>query len=423
MKSFALGLILLLGFCFVFFLIPRIPVVKAMMATNVTYYIRSNGNIEPQPAPISTSDNVTYTFATGWLYGGNQSAIVVERSNIIIDGKRLTLQGSGNGIGLCIGGVSNGVTNVTVENIEVKEFQMGIWVGSSSDISIVENKITGNSMWGMWVYSSSKNNIAGNNITENGYGVTADHGGIGLSGCSYHTIFGNNITANNGDGVALHFSSNNTLIGNSLVANGVWVWPSSDNVLDGGYPYGGNYWGDPADVDYFSGPYQNETGSDGICDKPHGFDAKNTDRYPLMAPLSVFYAGTWDGKSYSVDVASNSTISGFYFNPDEGAFIRFNVTGESGTAGFCRVTIPKSLLWVEDGWAILVGGEPITNYTIIPDENCTYLYFTYSHSMKTVKIQGTHVIPEFPSGTIPSLLMIPTLLAVIVYRRKRIVNK
>jgi hypothetical protein len=80
-------------------------------------------------------------------------------------------------------------------------------------------------------------------------------------------------------------------------------------------------------------------------------------------------------------------------------------------------------LWVEDGWTIFVGGEAITGYKIIPDENYTYLYFTYNHSTKTVLIQGTHVIPEFPSFLILPLFMIATLLAVIVYTKKRIVIK
>jgi len=80
--------------------------------------------------------------------------------------------------------------------------------------------------------------------------------------------------------------------------------------------------------------------------------------------------------------------------------LRFNITGEDGTNGFCRVTIPKDLLRVQDGqWSVLVGGEP-ANYTIIPDENYTYLYFTYNHSAKTVEIQGADVISEFPSRCI-----------------------
>jgi PKD repeat protein len=63
------------------------------------------------------------------------------------------------------------------------------------------------------------------------------------------------------------------------------------NVWDDGYPSGGNYWNDYAGTDLYSGPYQNETGSDGIGDTwyPVG------DHYPLMnqmgssqPPIAIF---------------------------------------------------------------------------------------------------------------------------------------
>ena len=167
----------------------------------------------------------------------------------------------------------------------------------------------------------------------------------------------------------------------------------------------------------FSGSYQNEDGSDGICDNLYTIDLNNTDGYPLISPIKVLNAGTWNGVTYHVDVVSNSTVSDFYFNPDEGPFIKFNVLGESGTVGFCRVTISKDFLWVEDGWTVYVGDE-LVDYTIIPDENYTYIYFTYNHSTKTVEIQGTNVIPEFPSAIILPLLMVLTLIAVILAKRK-----
>jgi hypothetical protein len=78
-------------------------------------------------------------------------------------------------------------------------------------------------------------------------------------------------------------------------------------------------------------------------------------------------------------------------------------------------------LWVEDGWTVLYGSYPLS-YKAFSDENCTYLYFTYtnppSNGFTTVTINGTHVIPEFPSFLILPLIMPITLLAVIVYRKK-----
>jgi hypothetical protein len=59
------------------------------------------------------------------------------------------------------------------------------------------------------------------------------------------------------------------------------------NTWDDGYPSGGNYWSDYAGVDLFSGPYQNQTGSDGIGDTPYFIRANNTDNYPLMNPYLI----------------------------------------------------------------------------------------------------------------------------------------
>jgi len=215
-------------------------------------------------------------------------------------------------------------------------------------------------------------------------------------------------------------SSNNVFCHNNFINNTYQVYTSNSvNVWDDGYPSGGNYWSDYTGVDLFSGPYQNKTKSDGIGDAPYIIDVNNTDRYPLMAPFTAFDACTWNGTAYSVDVVSNSTVSDFHFNPDEGAFLKFNVTGNDGTAGFCRVTIPEDLLWVQDGqWSVLVGGEPV-NYTIIPDENCTYLYFMYNHTTKRVIIQGTNVIPEFSLNILLLTFLLLTTIPLIFTRKIR----
>lgn len=51
-----------------------------------TVYIRYDGSIYPEDAPITTFDNVTYSL-TDDIYGG----IVIERSNIIVDGSGFTV--------------------------------------------------------------------------------------------------------------------------------------------------------------------------------------------------------------------------------------------------------------------------------------------------------------------------------------------
>ncbi|MEM3549967.1 MAG: hypothetical protein QXN87_02690 [Candidatus Bathyarchaeia archaeon] len=54
---------------------------------------------------------------------------------------------------------------------------------------------------------------------------------------------------------------------------------------------------------------------------------------------------------------------------------------------FCRVAIPRDMLWAEDRWVITVGGQPINNYKTFSDEIFTYIHFTYNHSTKKLQFK------------------------------------
>ena len=422
-------------------------------------YIKADGSVDPLDAPIQRNGDI-YTL-TGSI-SSDMYGIVIERNNMTLDGAGYTVQ--------CMHAPSDhkgiymsGISNVTIKNIKVKAFYYGIWLDNSHNNIISGNSITASNRSGIYLYVSSNNKISGNNITANNeYGIclvmSLDNNvsgnslkihdrGLYVYGGGYHVISGNNITSNkygiwidwttqprtgdhpvtitgnnitsNGYGIIFYSSSRNKLYHNNFIDNTEQVNNSdSTNVWDNNYPSGGNYWSSYNGTDQYSGQGQDQPRSDGLGDNGYMINGNN-DRFPLMAPISIFDAGTWNDISYSVDVVSNSTVSDFYFNPDESAFLRFDVTGENGTLGFCRVTIPKDLLWVEDGWKVYLTWDYCivqANHTAITDEHCTYMYFTYNQSRKTVEIQGTHVIPEFPSFLILPLFMTATLLAVIVYR-------
>jgi hypothetical protein len=129
----------------------------------------------------------------------------------------------------------------------------------------------------------------------------------------------------------------------------------------------------------------------------------------------IFDAGIWEWTPYTVYVISNSTGSDFSFNPED-ALIQLNVIGETGTTGFCNVTIPKGLLCAEETWTVRLDNNPIIP-VINEDAYNTYLYFTYNHSARIVEIIGTDAIPEFPSWIILPLFLVASSFA-LVFKKK-----
>jgi len=250
-----------------------------------TIYIRADGSIDPPDAPISTLDNVTYTFT-----GNINDSIVVERDNAAVDGA---------GYILSIGYLPNDISlydrsNVTIKNMKIQGswLRAGIQLARSSNCTISGNNITADSPllpWGLRLDNSSDNKIVNNTFTNNGlYAIfsyqntvvnnivngkplvyledVSDHGvndagqvillrcnnvtvkdldlfsttaGVELFETNNTIISENNITANN-LGILLEGSSNNIIIKNNITKNSVGIWleskrahESTNNTISG----------------------------------------------------------------------------------------------------------------------------------------------------------------------------------------------
>jgi parallel beta-helix repeat protein len=336
------GIMLILLVLSMFSILSYIQPVRA----SETIYIRADGSIDPPTAPISTVDNITYTFT-----GDINDSIVIERDNIVVEGAGYIVEGTGSGNGITL----SGRTNVTIKNMTIKAFNYGIYLNSSSNYnSISGNNITTNNGYGISDDGSSGNSISGNNITtNNGYGggvflcisssyniisgnnITNNYYGIALDySSSYNIISGNDITANNVFGIYLGFSSSyNSISGNNITNNNYGIYLDSSsfnsifhnnfinnaqqvystdsvNVWDDGYPSGGNYWSDYTGVDIKKGPTQDQSGSDNIGDTPYVIDTNNVDHYPLMNP--------YGSPTYSLTITATA---GGTTNPVPGTYI------------------------------------------------------------------------------------------------------
>jgi len=187
-----------------------------------TVYIRADGSIDPPDAPITTLDNVTYTLTDNIT--SSEDGIVVERDNIILDGAGCSIMGTSEPLykGIYL---SNRV-NVTIQNVNIRNFSLGIVLVYSSNNSIIGNNLTNNND-GIYLYYSSNNTVSGNNITENNWY------GIELFTSSNNSITENNLSANHVyGGIQLSDSCNNSIVGNFFINKGLYVEDSYWNVVE-----------------------------------------------------------------------------------------------------------------------------------------------------------------------------------------------
>jgi len=284
-------------------------------------------------------------------------------------------------------------TNISVKNLNLANNGQGILLVDTISSTITGNNIAKWNFRGILLHYSSNNSISGNTITT-GYGVY-------LSESSDNSITGNTIT-NNHYGISLYWSSNNKFYHNNLVNNSQHVC-----IETSGYP---NFWDDGVEGNYWSNYTGVDANMDGIGESSYEIDSMNIDHYPLMGMFSDFSV-TLEEETYHVTTVCNSTISAFEFD-QLNRIIRFNVTGEE-SIGFCRVCIPYDL--TEPPYTVTVDGHPpqYVNYTLYDNGTHRWIYLTYQHSTHKVEI-----IPEFPTLTSMLLILIALTVAIATYKRR-----
>jgi len=393
-----------------------------------TIYIRADGSIDPPTAPIQR-DGDLYTF-TDNIY----ESIVVERDNIVVDGAGYTVKGAGAAWSIGLNLVYR--TNVTIKDTKVTEFFWGIQLYYSSKITLVNNNASNNWFAGIHLRYSSNCTLFGNNALSNANGIyihsstnnrvinnsiiNNSDDGLRLEMYSNNNTLIRNSASKNEHGIGLYDSTNNTLtssiatnnivgitlwsqgntITNNVISNNIWgimLIQSRDHLIfhnnfinnseqvdvdtytlknswDNSYPSGGNYWSDYNDTDFYSGPYQNITGSDGIGDTPYVIDANNRDSYPFMNPWfppqpaprewNRTYGGAYDDFAYSVVQTSDGgyAIAGNTYSFGAGAsdawLIKTDAAGNmqwNKTYGGTDYEYVRSMVQTSDGGYALAG--------------------------------------------------------------------
>jgi parallel beta-helix repeat protein len=239
--------------------------------------------------------------------------------NLYID-KNLTLTGESRETTILnaldgLYGIHANSTSVNISGFTIVNATVGILLDHSGESTVSSNDVAGSHAnitsqeMGIWLYSSN-NSVVSDNVVHD-----AGRCGIVLCGHSSEDTVTLNTIRDCGSGLTVS-GEDNFICHNNFVNN-----QNQAEILDPFHndwndTHEGNYWSDHNGTDTHSGPYQNETGSDGIGDTPYVIDANNTDHYPLMNPhaspgpllvsISPVSASIFSGQS----VAFTSTTSG-----------------------------------------------------------------------------------------------------------------
>lgn len=208
-----------------------------------------------------------------------------------------------NNLGLYIG-MSTGISN---NNTFIKNNQ-GILVDSSVHAEIAGNLISNSSESGIEINARGQtwfNNIlslTGNLLCFNKYGIYIKYG---MGTINNNTIVNNLFGFYANEASALFDIYWNNFTDNLYQAS---TSPQDSGIkFDAGYPKGGNYWSDCNNTDQYSGPYQNESGKDNICDTPiHG------DNYPLVGVRSTVVTPEKVWRTLSISTSNSSTLVNGY---------------------------------------------------------------------------------------------------------------
>jgi parallel beta-helix repeat protein len=399
-----------------------------------TIYIRADGSIDPPTAPIFTADNVSYILTDN--IASDEDGIVIERDNIMLNGRGHIVIGSGSGNGTTL----NGRSNVTVRSVTIMSFYNGIYLYSSSNATLCGNDVRANNWIGICLHSSSGNALSNNSVTANNI-----QGGVFLSSSSNNTLSGNNVT-DNYDGIFLYTSFGNVLSSNDVANNymGIYLGSSSRNTLSG------NRVTDNDESIRMDGSSDNILSNNtATANKGYGIALMNLSLNNTLSNNNVEaneHYGVWlhyssnntlsdnnvmannDAGIYLVSSSNNSISGNNIINNGYGVWFESYLPFYSNGNYIYHNNFMNNIVQVYSGNSVNVwdddypsGGNFWSDYNGT-DANLDGIggtpYVIDANNTDHYPLMTSYIIPEFPSFLILPLIFTATLLAVIVYRKK-----
>lgn len=161
----------------------------------------------------------------------NNSALVcinISSSDVVLEGNGYIVDGvdGDNTTGVYVYNPTSTLTNVTVKNLVVSDWENGIYYRNTADGGVANNTAYSNTDVGVYLIYSNNTLLRNNTVEYNSYGIA-------LLYSHNNTVLSSNSTFNAGAGLRVVSSSNNTLVNNTLNDNGygVALTSSSNNAL------------------------------------------------------------------------------------------------------------------------------------------------------------------------------------------------
>ncbi|MGD6809861.1 MAG: right-handed parallel beta-helix repeat-containing protein [Candidatus Bathyarchaeia archaeon] len=319
--------------------LPSEPIFNIYRAVPVTpIYIDSAGNINPPTAPIQRSAD-TYSLTEDLI----NYTLVIQRSNVTFDGKGHKIQGFINGINSAAEGiVIEEKNNITIENVDLKQFYTGISLTSSSNITISKNTLTDihsaislDSCNNTLITGNTADNIISAIQIANRYGreestnntITQNHitnalTGISITPGSFNIV--NENTLVNVD-VAIVEGGNATVISKNSMVNGMTgitvagTYGGEDDLFIGGSncTIFRNYIANFSETGITVGGANNTIYENMIKDAKTGLKLEGTNW--INASNNTFFRNNFVNNSQNIAIGNNTNVN-FWDNGEEGNY-------------------------------------------------------------------------------------------------------
>jgi parallel beta-helix repeat protein len=358
-------------------------------------YINSDGSVEPSTVPIQRAGNV-YTFMSDLT----NSTITVQRDNIVIDGRGFTI--STPDVRSHTGITISDRSNVTIKNVCINQFGVGILLFNSSNNIVTGNRINSTICVYLLMFSSH-NQITGNRMLGDGYGVKGDGSFNNVTGNTFVTPYSVEISCNNtiisqnyfenDRSIRLGDTSHYNIITENTMVDGLYgvilSGSSSNNLVFGNNITSKDECGIKIEVSFDNTVYGNHVANNEIgvyIVNPQVPDS----RFPYSTN-NTFYHNNFVVNTKNVDFAWGSTPN-FWDNGEDGNYWS-NYTGAD------------------------LNGDSISETPYVIDDKNTD-HYPLMNPVEIADPEIPELIPEFPTWTTMPLVLAVFTVAVTIYNRR-----